>query len=665
MANNIAALLTTATNEDLAFLDVLVASSDKVDQNNKVEAMIDFLFRSISARELDSDCYSRISPLIIESVVSVSGVVAESEKELIRKTIRQVCEISFQQQEDMTTLYDYANLLESSISNPPANQTKEDLSDAKKELKATTKKIQYNTFIAQITQSLVKMMVSQNMGYVASVDKIYREMPQRSMRDIKFITCTESALAKQYPSIFEPSVEMREAGITAAEILTQFRKIREDIGRSYNNTGLSFRDLPPDVMNTIGNRKFWLKPIFGEKHDEFFDILFDTVFPDPLCKKNVLDCLAFKYTFPQITRLPCPVIAGVGGVGRTGMQKIFETIFGKPAVDWSVEMNEDLMKFNSALQGKVIVCFDDINPVKPDSPEYAYFKKIIHNEDISIRVMREDRVVVDNTAWIWIPGNPKKSDTADVKSPVPLVGGEASGVDRRWTVSVVKESLITVVMRRLSKTKEEAEAWVSHHFNTTAGDEVEIAKWLGNVITDSGVQSKTINDHPRCYHGPAYKLLLGYTSDAVIDVFWYIFGQKDLKWVSLADAYLTYTTHCEMEGNKFIKSKNTFRADIDELLSNHFPGLWSNKIHGVFKPGVLVNDKPRATTCVGWKLDSLRKKPLLVTAKWLDTSNVGQVIIDPPIMPHNMAVDLCDEDDGSEYKLSDKEFIRNSLQTKK
>ena len=203
------------------------------------------------------------------------------------------------------------------------------------------------------------------------------------------------------------------------------------------------------------------------------------------------------------------------------------------------------------------------------SKEYQFLKTTVSNKTFLCRDLYDKAFESDTTAWIWISGNP----TDNEKCPVPLEGDGTRGVDRRWMPYIIKVDLVHVYMNHYPKMSiAQAQEEIDYHFNNTLTDSDEVAKWLGNTIEKSGVDTKKKIEYPRTYHGHDYVVLTSQVSKQVQQVYDFVFVQEKPEFISVTDLYDTYRLHC-LDNNidkKFIKRKDQFIGDIKKINNSSY-----------------------------------------------------------------------------------------------
>jgi len=187
----------------------------------------------------------------------------------------------------------------------------------------------------------------------------------------------------------------------------------------------------------------------------------------------------------------------------------------------TAKINDDSMKNTGFMTGKVLVSFDDLKAIHLDSPEYEFIKQITQNASHLHRDLYQSAREMDATAWFWFNGNP----TNDRTSPIPFTGDSADGVDRRFSSYIVLYTLVEVVMKhRPDFTKDQAIRYVADMWDKLRANLELTQIWLGNLIMDSGVLYKSIDDYPRAWHGDDYKSLCQEQDEEIESIVRAIFG---------------------------------------------------------------------------------------------------------------------------------------------
>jgi hypothetical protein len=412
------------------------------------------------------------------------------------------------------------------------------------------------------------------------------------------------------------------------------------MGRNKRETGISFANLGADVYNMAASQSQFLRPTYGSKHHEFFDILFTSIAPSPTVRKVLLDSIGWKWGRPQEFRLPCPVFSGEGGAGKSGVIMIMNTIVGTRQVIGAANITEDSIKNNSYLAGKWIVNFDDLLPVARESREHQFIKKIVHNPVFECRDLYAKAKSIDTTAWPWFSGQ----STNGEKCPIPLEGDGVNGVDRRFLPILIKKNLVEVVREmKPDMTENEIPLYIDRCFNTICTDKVEVAKWLGNVVEASGVLTKAKEEYPRALMEEDYLHLTGEKNQQIVDVYTEVFISRNFDFVYMFELYNVYLAHCDdmAVAAQYRKGFKNFTKAINDMLAKD--GRNANFTYGRFAASRALKKE----YVTGWRREKIlidgqkcisEKEP-----EWTTKTPQGKFVMNNGMSITDLSVPLIDD----------------------
>jgi uncharacterized protein DUF5906 len=328
------------------------------------------------------------------------------------------------------------------------------------------------------------------------------------------------------------------------EILLKFLKSQ---GRSYLSMGLSTSPLPKGVLNRH-RTDHWLQPVEGEYH-EIFDILFRSLGDDK--EENILhlkQVIGWKYLNPSDYKLPCLVIFGEGGAGKTLLiDSLLATIFGKHQV--LATQQDQITNFNGEMAGKMAVLIDESTS---DKANMEKFKAMVGREYLNINEKYMKPYVADNTALYFTGGNGAKGAI--------LLGRDKS--DRRWSILKVERDLFTHVMEVKSMTWEQAKTWWFDNIDLLK-DRNEVAKWLYHVVSIA----EKLETTPSELHGIDYQNLMYVQAGPLEWIMENVFDHEDFNYISVSECYGLYKLKCEEFGTFNKMTKPVVMGSINELIN--------------------------------------------------------------------------------------------------
>ncbi|WP_129557249.1 primase-helicase family protein [Azospirillum baldaniorum] len=266
----------------------------------------------------------------------------------------------------------------------------------------------------------------------------------------------------------------------AAKNMAALDMVMWDMGRKFKRLTYTFDRVDSDTLNLM-RRDHWLQPIRGQEPHWFFHVLAIALGGEKAENVEHLEkVLSFKYRHPEEYRLPCLVIYGQGGVGKSLLAElIFPTVFGAIQVK-SCRPQEVLGDFNDGVKGKTVVL---LNEAVAERVDMEAFKNLIHSPYMTVNEKFLPRFQCGNTPLYICGGN-------GVAGAIKLGGDES---DRRWSIIRVTRSLVTILAEFMEAMEMDLEGcpsyaalakkWIDDNNATRlCRDPVEVAKWLGYLI---------------------------------------------------------------------------------------------------------------------------------------------------------------------------------------
>lgn len=432
----------------------------------------------------------------------------------------------------------------------------------KKAISAAKDELALITVLGDIKEQVIDFILDHDLYFVQTDDLIWSKK-DKEVSGVDFIARKDTAIFKAYPHLFSPSYQHRQLGVKSEMVQGMFRKSLQELQRIPEKKVVTMKATDETVFNVAPDPSKWLKPIFDQSHHVGFDYVMNAIYADPGARQNYLKCLAWKYCKPWVI-LPSSISCGSGGAGKTGLnEKTLPVIFGKEAVIPCATLDSELMKNNGAIRGKMIVVFDDMRKLHEASEEYAWIKKTIQAETFQCRDKYEKEFTADCMTWFEFNGNKINGE----HTPVPLVGDGMTGVDRRFSPNIVKTTLVSVVMNGEGISEKEAINWVDLFWKNEAVSPEEVAKWLGNIITNSGVLDP-LAEAPKAYHGADYTLLTNEKNTTLLDVFDFVFKERSPHFISVKDFKMTYDFLCDeiRVPQMYRLSSATIKERVDDLI---------------------------------------------------------------------------------------------------
>jgi hypothetical protein len=280
-----------------------------------------------------------------------------------------------------------------------------------------------------------------------------------------------------------------------------FIKVMEQAGKNRSKRTYSFLKKTDDILNMMRPQN-WLKPIPGRTENTiFFDCVLTALSgsnPDNI--RHIKQVIGWKYLHPETWQLPALAFYGKGSAGKNLLcEKILATIFG--ARNCAKVSFKQVERFNEAIVGKTIVLFDE----RPARDDESFLKMTIQQPSISIEPKGMTVFEADNTALYIIATNGEMG-------PVRL---EKNGVDRRYSIIKVKETLPEVVMRTFKCNKEEAQHLIVSADKTVFSNPDEVARFLNECIEEA----QKLDMHPHALHGVDFEELADTQVDCADDLF--------------------------------------------------------------------------------------------------------------------------------------------------
>lgn len=283
-------------------------------------------------------------------------------------------------------------------------------------------------------------------------------------------------ICRAYDNETMKDIILGETGWSETNELT-VKKIAQESGRMYRNVERTFQEQKKSVLNQMNElRKFWLKPIYGQRHHEAFDLLLLNVCGGKTDYKEHLEkYIAYRYVKPNDLFVPNIDSCAKGGTGRDTLFHILEIIFTQECCG---EANGETFTgtHNGELWGKVWVKISERNS---KSIDYNEFKNLTGGHNFRLRRMGENAVQAPRTFVFFIMNN-------GYHSTIPVTGNGSSSEDRRVEPIFSNTSLLERIADYYNLTEEERKnslgSIIQSLQDNVFQNEEEIAKWLGNII---------------------------------------------------------------------------------------------------------------------------------------------------------------------------------------
>ncbi len=342
---------------------------------------------------------------------------------------------------------------------------------------------------------------------------------------------------------------------------------------------ISARPQPDYVLNKF-RMDHWVQPSHGEYH-EVIDIFIRSLGDDKQENINhLLQMVAWKYLNPGDYSIPCLVVFGEGGAGKTSfVTSLLGTIFGANQV---IAVQQDAMKnFNGIVAGKIAVSLEESVWDKADK---NHLKSIISQQTIMVNEKYGRQYNADNLTLYVIGGN---GALGAVK-----LGRDKS--DRRFSILKVTRSIIDHVMEVKSLDKERAVEWWEHH-KWNLEDREQVSRWLGSILSLVEEQENP----PVALHGQDYQELLKTQSGPFEEIIESVFDHPEFEFINGKEAYDLYKLICEENGYGKAWVKQTFEAHLADELKKR-------KLSIAFRRVKITEPTGKATTNNGWVIDNVK-----------------------------------------------------------
>ncbi|QCZ92180.1 DUF5906 domain-containing protein [Salinimonas iocasae] len=398
--------------------------------------------------------------------------------------------------------------------------------------------------------------------YVADVDKLLEYKPdQGTWLDYKI-----PAFLNHYPFI-------SDAG--GKQLLMM--KL-EERGALRKTVCISAKPQPNYVLNKF-RKDHWVQPSKGEYH-EIFDIFIRSL--GDTKQENIdhiKEVVAWKYLHPEDYSLPCLVIYGQGGAGKTSfVTTLLATIFGKHQV---IAVQQDAMKnFNGVVAGKVAVSLEESVWDKADK---NHLKAIIGQRTVMVNEKYGRQYDADNVSLYVVGGN-------GALGAVRL-GRDQS--DRRFSILKVTRSIIDHVMIVKSLKRDDAIEWWERNKKHLENKE-QVACWLGSIIP----LVEDMETPPVALHGKDYQALLKAQAGPFEEIVDLVFDQPQFEFINGKEVYELYQLLCVENGYGRPMVKSSFDSRLENELTLRHP-------HIKFRTVKVIDLNGKPTTNRGWVLDSL------------------------------------------------------------
>jgi predicted P-loop ATPase len=207
---------------------------------------------------------------------------------------------------------------------------------------------------------------------------------------------------------------------------------------------ISAKSQPEYVLNKF-RKDHWLQPSKGEYH-EIFDLFIRSLGDDKQENMtHIKTVVAWKYLHPEDYSLPCLVIFGQGGAGKTSfVTTLLSTIFGRHQ---TIAIQQESMKnFNGIVAGKIAVSLEESVWDKADK---NHLKTIIGQRTVMVNEKYGRQYDADNISLYVCGGNGALG--------AAKLGRDQS--DRRFSILKVTRSIIDHVMEVKSLNRDDAIDW--------------------------------------------------------------------------------------------------------------------------------------------------------------------------------------------------------------
>ena len=314
------------------------------------------------------------------------------------------------------------------------------------------------------TQNVVQALDQLNAYYISSERKWYCIYSETNRRHQPKVNVIDTLTMKDM--IFGATNWYADNDKDLKEIALKNNRYYRDVERTF---------LPPS-QNTLNQmtelKKFWLAPIYGQQHHEAFDLLIlNLVGGDITYKDQIEKYIAYSYMRPEDIFAPNIDSSAKGGVGRDTVFRILEIIFTEECCG---EAKKETVQgtHNGELWGKVWVKISESNNRLMDINE---LKNLTGGHNFRLRRMGENAVQAPRTFRFFMMSN-------NYEGTARLTGGGSTAEDRRWEPVFSNTSLLDRVTEYLQGTGKDAAETLQDWQQNVYQNEIEIAKWLGNII---------------------------------------------------------------------------------------------------------------------------------------------------------------------------------------
>jgi hypothetical protein len=472
-------------------------------------------------------------------------------------------------------------------------------------------------------QNVVKSLESLNAYYISSQRKWYCIYAEENRR--------HQPIVNEIDTLTMKDMIFGETG-WQADNDWELKKIALDNKRYYRDVERSFLPASPNTLNQMTElKKFWLEPIYGEKHNEAFDLLMlNLVGGDVDYKEQIEKYIAYSRVKPEDIFAPNIDSSAKGGAGRDTIFRILEIIFTEECCG---EAKKETVQgtHNGELWGKVWVKISESNNRVMDINE---LKNLTGGHNFRLRKMGENAKQAPRTFRFFMMSN-------NYEGTARLTGGGSTAEDRRWEPVFSNTSLLDRVKEYLAGTDKDAGETLQDWQQNVYQNETEIAKWLGNIIT----KHDPLNiSKLRPLHGDYYGQMVERQKNSFS-----IFLEKV---VNLSNDTNCYDVDTLFKIYKIVSStamsKDSFGKKICEWLMTRSNGDWEMRVRDIYKDR--SDDKRIRRQCIALK----------------DTVKVGRPTDDTDKLVFDIFdfIDECDEHgnnicDDKGNRLGDKPHANN------
>ena len=407
-------------------------------------------------------------------------------------------------------------------------------------------------------QNVVKSLESLNAYYISNQRKWYCIYAEKNRRHQPVVSEIDTLTMKDM--IFG------ETG-WQADNDWELKKIALDNKRYYRSVERSFLPASPNTLNQMTElKKFWLEPIYGEKHHEAFDLLMlNLVGGDIAYKEQIEKYIAYSRVKPEDIFAPNIDSSAKGGAGRDTIFRILEIIFTEECCG---EAKKETVQgtHNGELWGKVWVKISESNNRVMDINE---LKNLTGGHNFRLRKMSENAKQAPRTFRFFMMSN-------NYEGTARLTGGGSTAEDRRWEPVFSNTSLLDRVTEYLKDTDKDVGETLQDWQQNVYQNEAEIAKWLGNIITKHDPMNIT---KLKPLHGDYYGQMVERQKNSFS-----IFMEKI---ISLSSQTNCYDVDTLFKIYKIVSStsmsKDSFGKRICEYLMTRSNAEWEMRVRDIYK----------------------------------------------------------------------------------